>query len=371
MKKILYIVSTLKRCGPNNQLFNIIYNLDSDVYEPHVLTLSAETSDSFFKKFQDAKIKVHSLSMGRIKGALYGANCIKSYISKLAPNLIHTQGYRADSFVADLPLDIPHIATVRNIPQDDYIMTYGKLLGGYMVHTHVKALRKVDLVVGVSNVVSENLKDYYVLDKVKTINNGVDTNTYFPIYDKNDIDNLRRKLSLPVDKVIYISSGHISTRKDPEFLVNNFLKKSSENECLIFIGSGELLGNLSSKYKKHQKVKFFGRVENVAEYLQASDFFLSSSKSEGLPNSVIEALACGLPILLSSIEPHLQILSLSDSIGLPYDLGSDSSFILNFKKLQSSEHPYTKEACRTISCAQLSASKMSLNYQNIYNKLTS
>jgi glycosyltransferase involved in cell wall biosynthesis len=49
------------------------------------------------------------------------------------------------------------------------------------------------------------------------------------------------------------------------------------------------------------KITFTGRVDNVHEYLRASDVFILPSESEGLPNSVLEAMACGLPPIMSDI----------------------------------------------------------------------
>jgi glycosyltransferase involved in cell wall biosynthesis len=61
---------------------------------------------------------------------------------------------------------------------------------------------------------------------------------------------------------------------------------------------------LASQYSN---ISLKGKVIDVDEYLEAADCFVSASLSEGLPNSVIEALAWGLPIILSDIPEHREI----------------------------------------------------------------
>src|SRR5690625_7535896 len=84
------------------------------------------------------------------------------------------------------------------------------------------------------------------------------------------------------------------------------------------LGGGELQSACKALAGQTNNILIKGAVQNVAQYLQASDYFVSCSKAEGLPMAVIEALACGLPCLLSDISPHAEIFKLSDSPGSLY-----------------------------------------------------
>src|SRR5690625_1499928 len=87
------------------------------------------------------------------------------------------------------------------------------------------------------------------------------------------------------------------------------------------LGGGELQSACKALAGQTNNILIRGAVQNVTQYLQASDYFISCSKAEGLPMAVIEALACGLPCLLSDIRPHAEFFELSDSIGSLYALG--------------------------------------------------
>src|SRR5690554_2914775 len=136
MRKILYIVSTLKRSGPTNQLFNVINHLDRSQFEPHLVTLSPEPADNRWKEFQDINVKLYSLKLSRLQGLLFAKYKLGRLIEAIKPDLIHTQGIRADAIVSSLGMKIPHVATIHNFAPDDYISKFGGLKGRIMVKHH-------------------------------------------------------------------------------------------------------------------------------------------------------------------------------------------------------------------------------------------
>ncbi|PKH62380.1 glycosyltransferase, partial [Shewanella sp. Bg11-22] len=144
MKKILYLVSTLKRCGPTNQLSYIIKYLDKSRYTPIVLTLSEELeNDSIKSHFTDGLgVRVETLNLSRIAGVFFAKSSLNKFIRENKIDLVHSQGLRADSLVGSLK--IPKVATLRNYPFYDYPMTYGKIKGNLMAKFHLNSLKKVD-----------------------------------------------------------------------------------------------------------------------------------------------------------------------------------------------------------------------------------
>ncbi len=370
MKKILYIVSTLKRSGPTSQLYNIIKGLDRDIFDPYLITLSPESNDSRWQDYKDLGVNLHTLSLSRIAGLFFAKSKLIKLLDIIQPHLIHTQGIRSDVLTANIARLVPHISTIRNFPKVDYEMTYGKIQGSLMVSQHVRAIRKVSQCVGVSTAVSENLEKQHGVSNVSTIRNGVDSDIFFPC-DKNVKEKIRSELRLPHEKKIWISSGHLSDRKDPLAVLRAFIDVYGNNAENIFvlIGGGGLEEQCRNWQVTHKNILVRGRVNNVASYLRASDYYVSAAKSEGMPNALLEGLSCGLPVILSNIGPHKEIIALSPDCGLLYKLGSNSDMIDAFVKIgNENASQMSKAALRLVEC-ELSAESMSKKYQSIYSNL--
>ena len=81
--------------------------------------------------------------------------------------------------------------------------------------------------------------------------------------------------------------------------------------CVI-AGSGPLEDELRARVSAcglAHVVTFLGFVQDVAPVLQASDIYVSASEKEGLPLSLIEGMACGLPCVVTDIEGHREIIT--------------------------------------------------------------
>jgi len=367
MFKILYIVSTLRRCSPTQQLFNLIKYLDRIKFEPHLITLSPEPQDSRLADFQRLGVHLNTLDLSRLKGVFLAKHRLKQKIEQIAPHIIHTQGIRADILSYELNTEMSKVCTVHNFPQDDYKMTYGKFISRVMVRTHIRAMKRIDICIGVSNSVSENLKNVFGVNNTTFIQNGVDTEYFYPVDTKTKND-MRIKLGLPIGKTIWISAGHLSELKDPIFLIRGWKElfaKSSDN-VLVFIGNGPLSGKCVEESGSCENIIIKGRVTNVAEYLQSADYFISSSKAEGLPYAVVEAMACGLPAVLSDIGPHREIYEIDRSMGKLFELGSAGSLTFAIDSVNKKDYLFIKESALKIIADHLNAKVMSEKYQRVY-----
>lgn len=143
--------------------------------------------------------------------------------------------------------------------------------------------------------VSQKLYDFVELtlkipkEKIILVPNGVDNSRFFPM-DKSE---LRVRLNISQQQFVISFIGAFIERKG----INDLLLavKDMDNVGLICIGKGEISDS--------SKVIFAGTLlhEKIPQYIGASDLFVFPTRAEGSSNALLEAMACGLPIVTSSI----------------------------------------------------------------------
>ncbi|MEI2401100.1 glycosyltransferase family 4 protein, partial [Paenibacillus phytohabitans] len=270
-------------------------------------------------------------------------------------------------YISATYLPYPNVATLRNYPYADYVMTYGKIKGWIMAKVHLNILQKLSAPVACSDSIARMVGEHGI--KLYSVKNGVDTDRFFPATPEEK-ELIKNELNLPKDKKVYVSVGHLSTRKDPLFVIKGFLKsKLKENGYLVMVGDGPLRSECEQLVENEDSVHILGRTDRVNDYLRGADFCISASKAEGLPNSILEALATGLPAVLSDIEPHKEMLELNTKAGLLFVLGDESEFVNKLNQILDLNQDEMKQAALDIIEYHLSAKKMSENYMEIYNKI--
>lgn len=368
--KILYVVSTLKKSGPTNQLFNLLKYLSRDDVKIYIITLSDTVKENLQEDFESMGVEVFNFQNGRINGIWRNKKHLLKVINKVEPTIIHTQGIRSDSLVSKIRYK--KVTTIHNYPNIDYIFNYGKFLGNVMLKWHLKAIRNFDDIIAVSDSVKRNLETNFNFKNIHSIRNGVDSDS-FNIVSKQEKDLLREKLNIPINSTVWIATGHLNERKNPILAINAFknaFPKNNGDNIFLLLGDGDLFEKCKELIRDSDKIRLVGRVSNVAEYLNASDFFVSSSQAEGLPMAAIESLACGLPLILSKIDPHMELLTLGKQIGFHFNHKSIKGMEESFKRASFSDYESLRENCRYIYDRFLSAEVMAKEYKGLYDRTT-
>lgn len=362
--KILYIVSTLEQKGPTNQLFYIISNLDKNVFDCKILTLSQEPELSFKAKFENAEIEIKCLNTGRISGLFKNKKLINDIVKIYKPDLIHTQGIRADVYAAGLSEKSPVVTTARNFPLDDYPAKFGKAKGKLMANRHVNAFKKLN-VVACSHAIQKKLGTVGI--NSLTIQNGVDIDGFSPL-SHDDKKKVKEHLGIKSPQRIYLTVGSLISRKNVKIQIEAFNKLRDYNSILLILGDGPQRKELEQAVKG-DNVLFVGQVANVKEYLQISYCFISSSLSEGLPNAVLEAMSCGLPVILSDILPHRELVEGSGYEKFLFDPSDVDLLVKNIHEIGSVYWDGMSQESRQIVEENFTHRKMSTQYQTLYKKL--
>jgi glycosyltransferase involved in cell wall biosynthesis len=160
------------------------------------------------------------------------------------------------------------------------------------------------------DIASELTESGIPLNKIHRIPNSVDTSRFVPAESAQKSE-LRKKLNLPQDAIIAIYTGRLVSYKGLPLLLKvwNEIRRKHKNILLILAGTGGLdIHNCEDKLRDYvkssglaQHVLFTGAIQNVSEYLQAADIFTFPTTNDAFPSSLIEAMACGLPVVTTPV----------------------------------------------------------------------
>lgn len=138
-----------------------------------------------------------------------------------------------------------------------------------------------------------------------TLNNAIDAEKY--VYNPQIRGKVRKKLGIDSDELVVGHVGRFSPPKNHNFIIEVFeVIRKRKRAKLLLVGEGYLQKQVEKKVKDmhlESAVIFTGLRTDVSDLLQAMDVFVFPSLYEGLPLSIIEAQAAGLPCLISEKVP--------------------------------------------------------------------
>ncbi|MDB4345884.1 glycosyltransferase family 4 protein [bacterium] len=165
-------------------------------------------------------------------------------------------------------------------------------------------------VVAISAEIEKEMLSYGVPHEiVKRIPNGVDAERFKPVSDERR-GQLRESFGWPADTFIVLFVGSITDRKRPDWITSAVkpLMDQHPNLRVVFVGPGRG-GDYKSVLQEEvalqswsNRIEFLGLREDVENVYQAADVFCLPSMNEGMPNSVLEAMASGLPCLVTPVS---------------------------------------------------------------------
>lgn len=202
------------------------------------------------------------------------------------------------------------------------------------------------------------------------VQNGVDIERISSVLEKKVALNLTYSDTC---NFTVITIGRLTLIKNHSTTLEAFKECHDNKSTLVVIGEGALKNHLEHEIQEldlGQRVELTGVLprDEVFVRLAVADLFVSASNGEGLPVSVLEAMACQCPVVLSDIPPHREITDGVDFIPLvhPDDVLGFAREIRKYRLMAPSERRAIGEKCRELVKSRFSLSRMHDGYDRVY-----
>jgi glycosyltransferase involved in cell wall biosynthesis len=260
-------------------------------HEVHVITSFDEglPQESCEKGFYIHRVRMINI---RLFGVLFFWRAIVETIRKIDPDLVHTQSLCSGipALISKKILKIPYAVWAQG--SDVYHPDWFTQLTSNMI------VKNADSAIALTEDMKRVMQDLYDRD-IAVVPNG------FNIADYPDEPSFE-DTATHGKSILFV--GRLKSVKGVQYLITSMKKIHEEmpDARLILVGDGEereRLAALSIQLGIQQYVQFIGIVphEKVKTFMQQADVFVLPSLSEGLPIVILEAMACGLPIVASRV----------------------------------------------------------------------
>jgi glycosyltransferase involved in cell wall biosynthesis len=209
--------------------------------------------------------------------------------------------------------------------------------------------------------------------KIRMIYNGVDLGRYARTADETKRRATREGLGIGPESFVIINVGRLSPEKDQASLLKAFrrMRRKKMDAFLLLVGDGPLRDKLrwkSEEFEIADRVKFLGFRDDVVSLLQASDVFVLSSYREGLSLSLLEAMACGKPVVATRIGGTPEAV-VDDETGFLVPCGFPERIEVAVQKLFINRQKAAEmgAAARRKMEEQFSLARMAGEYQQLYS----
>ncbi|MEK7551799.1 MAG: glycosyltransferase family 4 protein [Patescibacteria group bacterium] len=275
-------------------------------YEFHLITVNLDGKQK--KQERIGNIEVYRVGKGKIGKYLFP---ITAFLK--ASSLHKKNNFSATWSIMANYAGLAGLLFKKRFPKVPFVLTLQE--GDSMPHIKKRMLplyplfksifKSADKITAISNYLSTWAKEMGARGEVSVIPNGVDAEK-FKIQDSGvKIQELRKEIGVKEGEKLIITTSRLVKKNAVDQIILS-LKHLPDNFRFFIAGIGEeeeSLCKLTKELNIEDRVKFEGFVspDKLPLYLKASDIFIRPSRSEGLGNSFLEAMAAGVPVIATSV----------------------------------------------------------------------
>ncbi|MGL4860552.1 MAG: glycosyltransferase family 4 protein [Enterobacteriaceae bacterium] len=374
MLKISHIITGLENGGAENMLLKLLIGIDKRRFDVNVISLT--NRGVLAEQFEAAGVPVVTCNMQPGKFMLFGFISLLRHLHSLKPDIIQTWLYHADMLggIAGRLLGIHNI--VWNIRQSNLDSDMNKLhtLWTIRINAWLSGHVPVKIICNSYNAVNVHYSAGFKKDKFILIPNGFDTNTFKPdIAAKNSV---RDELNLPRGCRLI----GIIARFDPQKNHKGFceaaghLFRRSQDVYFILVGknitweNGELVSWIESNGLP-ERVRLLGPRSDIARLTAALDIAVCSSYGEGFPNVIGEAMACGVPCVVTNVGDCAEIVGDTGWVVMSGDMVSLADRVAEALSLSTDEINQMGQRARARITTCYALKNIIEQYEQLYDEL--
>jgi len=212
--------------------------------------------------------------------------------------------------------------------------------------------------------------------KIQVIYNGYDEKRFFPVLEKQRSE-IRAQLGVSFEQFCIVLPGRIQQQKNHQCLIEALSGIEHKDKLKVFfvgdvidLDLAQILKVAIDKNLLNENIIFTGRQENIEEYYHAADLVVLPSLWEGLPNVILEAMACARTVIASNVADNSQIIEHGIN-GFLFDSNSTAQLttLLNNIILNGVSMEVGSKASE-YAAKKFSSSELGVNYLNCIERLT-
>jgi sugar transferase (PEP-CTERM/EpsH1 system associated) len=367
--RILHVLDRLDIGGTEKVIAKLITGLDPDLFQHSICTLRGTAPDA-----RSWMPDVTITDAGReVTGFQFNVLRLARIMRAIRPTIVHSRNWGGiEGALAARSAGVPVIVHSEHGYQLD--MLNGLPLRQRMVR-HV-AYRCADAVF----TVSKELRDFHAAQawwdasSIGILHNGVDGEKFKPSFEASN--RIRLQMGIRRDALVIGFVGRLIALKDVQTLLlalENLVPDVPEVHAIV-VGSGpELVGlqrYVADSSVLRGRVCFTGAREDVTDLLNAMNIFVLPSRMEGLSNTILEAMATGVPVIATDVGGNSEILT-DDVCGYlfqPADVSGLAEKLTRLLQNQEMRKQFGQEARKRV-LQEFSLEVMLRRYGRLYGEL--
>ncbi len=302
--RIMHVITQLAVGGAETQLVALCRRLPAERYELRVISL---VEGGILKEaLEEAGVSVLELDRRRVGGPVGQMRALVAELRRWKPDILQTWLRKANHVgrIAGA------ISGQRNMIAGVRDMGFDAGLGDTILDLAVEPLTSLYL----HN--SEQGRDAFIRRlrlsprrKHGILRNGIDTDRFRP--DPEIRASLRQSMDLAPEDFLVVMVARLDEIKDPWLFMDIARRARRENEHARFwlVGGGKLHGDLQASLLAHPDpgIWLAGERRDVPDLLAAADLALLTSRSEGLSNTILEAMSASLPVMATDVGGNREL----------------------------------------------------------------